>query len=290
MSRIKECFTSRFEGGSIVQVDFSQLEVVALAFLSGDEVLKGDIRDGVDMHCMSASFLYSKDYHAILHAYKSGDPTWTHRRKKAKAPGFLIQYGGSATTMAHSTGLTRSQCQVFIDNYYSRYKQVKLWQDDIAKSVLESRLPSAKFVGGVQAGMSVLKSITGRRYVFYEQEAPKFLKDRGTPLSFSPTQMKNYPVQGFATGDIVPLMIGKVYRWIKNNYPDVLMVNTIHDSIMFDVPPHIDIREFSISLAEATAFAPTIIEDTFGFEFDLPLPVDVEHGPSWAEVDRIVLT
>jgi len=42
MSRIKECFTTRFENGKIVNADFSQLEVVGLAILSLDRQLIDD--------------------------------------------------------------------------------------------------------------------------------------------------------------------------------------------------------------------------------------------------------
>ena len=43
MSRIKSCFRSRFLGGVLLEVDFSQLEVVGVALLSNDPVLKDDI-------------------------------------------------------------------------------------------------------------------------------------------------------------------------------------------------------------------------------------------------------
>jgi len=92
MSRIKECFVSRWgEHGSIVEVDFSQLEVIGLAHLSGDEVLTQDILDGKDMHCVNAAFLYNEDYDVIRKAYLDEDPLWVKRRGIAKGPGFLIQ-------------------------------------------------------------------------------------------------------------------------------------------------------------------------------------------------------
>jgi len=55
MSDIKLCFTSRFRNGLILEADFSQLEVVGLAVLSGDPVLKDDILSGRDMHRQRAA-------------------------------------------------------------------------------------------------------------------------------------------------------------------------------------------------------------------------------------------
>jgi len=62
MSKIKECFTSRFEGGKIVEFDYSQLEVIGLAVLSKDPQLMKDLRDGLDLHCVNTASLYQKDY------------------------------------------------------------------------------------------------------------------------------------------------------------------------------------------------------------------------------------
>ena len=58
MSRIKSCFRSRFPSGVLLEVDFSQLEVVGVALLSNDPVLKDDIRSGRDMHRRRAAQLF----------------------------------------------------------------------------------------------------------------------------------------------------------------------------------------------------------------------------------------
>jgi DNA polymerase I-like protein with 3'-5' exonuclease and polymerase domains len=47
---IKQIFTSRYDGGYIVEVDFNQLEVVALAHVTGDKQLIADISGGADIH------------------------------------------------------------------------------------------------------------------------------------------------------------------------------------------------------------------------------------------------
>ena len=81
MANIKDSIISRWEGGSILEADFSQLEIIALAYLSQDKQLYADINNGVDYHCRSASFLYSEPYDKIRQAYLDGDELWTKRRK-----------------------------------------------------------------------------------------------------------------------------------------------------------------------------------------------------------------
>ena len=88
MSSIKECFPSRWgEDGVIIEADFSQLEVVGCAIVSGDRAMKDDILDGIDFHSQSAAWLNPKyTYEEILKGYKNEDPYFTKLRKNAKAP------------------------------------------------------------------------------------------------------------------------------------------------------------------------------------------------------------
>jgi hypothetical protein len=48
---------------------------------------------------------------------------------------------------------------------------------------------------GLPAGVGYITSITGKRYVFYEEDAPNYVKRQtGRSTSFKPTKIKNYPV------------------------------------------------------------------------------------------------
>ena len=283
MSSIKNMFTSRFEGGTVIQFDYSQLEVIGLAWLSGDEQLKSDIRAGLDMHCMSASFAYDHTYEEIYREHKAGNGRFTKMRRDAKPLGFLVQYGGAAGLMAHQTGLPKKTCQQFIDRYYARYEGVKSWQDQVAADVLKNRKMSHHMVNGMSAGRSMISSPTGRRYTFIEQAAPEWM---GKKLSFSPTQMKNFMVQGFATGDVVPMMLGRVNRYLKNYHPEVCLINTTHDSLMLDVPPMgpLEYSQLVNGTKKLLESAPSVLNDVFGIDFDMKLPVDMESGDTWGSL------
>lgn len=92
MANIKECFVSRFgDDGFIVEADFSQLEVIGAAIISGDKNMAKDILDGIDSHCQSASWLNPQHtYEEILEGYHNEDPYFTKMRKNAKAPRFEL--------------------------------------------------------------------------------------------------------------------------------------------------------------------------------------------------------
>jgi DNA polymerase I-like protein with 3'-5' exonuclease and polymerase domains len=308
MSQIKECFTSRFPGGSIVEMDYGQLEVVGLAILSGSSRLKADLKSGIDMHCQNALDLFPKhlhDYDAWVKRYQAGDPETCKLRKIAKVFSFQLQYGAGAASMAEDQGVEKKLAQKFIDNYYARYPRVKEWQDENIEAVKQYAEPSGKYTEGrVPANKGYLHSPTGRTYEFTEYDAPEFMREKGILTSFSPTQIKNYPVQGFSTGDLVPLAVGKVMRYlIKYGLEDrILLINTIHDSILFDVPSFDDFGKAIIKgivlnlygvLRNLRAVLMSIYHDILvlwpDIDFDIPLHVDVETGNNWGNMKSLYL-
>ena len=274
MSDIKKFFTSRWEDGYIVECDFSQLEVAVLAYLSQDPQLMKDLKEGVDIHSINAQHLFGKNF-------------TDKQRKIAKSLSFQLQYGAGAKSMAESNSIDIKIAKQFIETYYSRYKEVKNWQDDIAERVKRNRSPSKKRTAANRpAGMSRIDSETGRVYTFTEYDAPDFMRDRGVDTSFSPTQMKNYPVQGLATGDIVPMIVGELLDVIKDDSSlasRALLVNTVHDSIVLDVQAEVleEAIETTIKVMES---APKLLRKNFGIDFNMPLPAEASYGRNWGEM------
>jgi len=296
MSDIKLCFESRYgSDGVIMEADFGQLEVVALAFLSGDKQLREDILNKVDIHSVNAAKLFKRHLPEFLSAKASGDPLTLNQRKLAKQLGFQLQYGAGAKSMADKNGISKAVAQRFIDNYYARYPGVKEWQDWVAKDVNTTRAinNSLRTEKGFPVGEGTYISITNRRYYFREFDNPFYDKNAtwktsNNPTNFSPTQLKNYPVQGFATGDIVPMMLGKVFRLLLPYRKDIKMINTVHDSLVFDCRIT-SAHTFGRLIKEELERAPQYLKEEFGIDFDLPLEVEVKVGPSWGELKKLDL-
>jgi len=282
---IKKCIKSRFENGMILEADYSQLEVIALAYLSQDSMLIQDIQHGIDLHCMSASFLTGKTYQYIKGRVEDGDTEWIKIRKQAKGPSFQLQYGAGMLSISQNCGITVEEAKKFIRNYYSRYEGVKRWQDNmIEEAKLKRHTTNERTSKGKPAGKAVLQSVTGRAYTFIETDSPDFIQTP-TGTSFSPTQLKNYPVQGLATGDIVPMMVGILYE--KFDSSDCRIINTVHDSILFDVNEDgTDFVKFKAKVIKAEMEkAPEYFNARFNPDvlFTLPLKANVTWGPSWGE-------
>jgi len=281
MANIKECFISRFLNGVIIEADYHQMEVAGVAVLSGDPTLKDDATNK-DMHCVNAALLSGDSYTAVHSNYINGDPRTKKLRTSAKGPGFLIQYGGGAATMAAQTGLSKAACKKFIKSYYARYPLLKKWQDANLLAVEASRVSSGKrSPEGLPLGRGFLRSKTGRLYSFLEGPAPEYAN---TPTSFKPTEIKNYPSQGFATGDIIGEMCGILFRKIRKTSMKghLLMINTVHDSLVFDCDILYATRAINF-IRRTLEDAPGYIKARFGIDFDVPLKIEIKVGPTWGD-------
>ena len=107
--------------------------------------------------------------------------------------------------------------------------------------------------------------------------------------SFSPTQIKNYQVQGFATADIVPLVLGKVYRWLRNSQYDgkALFINTIHDSLMLDCISENTAISVAKSVKVIMEEAVRYLKNEFNIDFNLPLKAEAEIGRTWNDMKKL---
>lgn len=280
MSDIKDMFVSRWRDGYILNLDFSQLEIIVLAILSGDEQLLDDIKSGKDMHRVRAAELFGIPESKV---------TKTQRRI-AKALSFQLQYGAGAPSMAAKNGVSKELAQRFIDNYYARYPQIKEYQKNTAILVEGARVTSGEHTpAGYPRGKSTVASPTGRRYTFLEYDAPDWARSKEP--RFSPTEMKNYFTQGTATGDFVALFRGQVYRAFTSNWSywqgRAVPINTVHDSVMFDCDTLTTAKELGIMLVRIAEQLPETIEQVWGIPIPLPLPVDLEVGKDWGHLEKL---
>jgi DNA polymerase I-like protein with 3'-5' exonuclease and polymerase domains len=274
---IKSAFISRFEEGKLVEADFKQLEMIALAFLSKDTQLMDDI-------CMG------RDMHTELYIDLFGRAPTKEQRKEVKPISFALVYGAGANKIADQSGLSVEFVRKFIGVFYTRYKGVARYHNEIVDFITVNGVHKGKKdTDGIPIKEFVLVSQTGRHYPFEQYTAPDFILARDPKAkTFSPTEIKNRPVQGLATADIVPLAVGRLYRRIYggNLQQYCRLINTVHDSIMADVAPT-HVLTIARIMREVLTATPAAIEQTWGFKFPLPLDVNVSQGPTWLDQQEI---
>lgn len=91
----------------------------------------------------------------------------------------------------------------------------------------------------------------------------------------------NYPVQSFATADIIPLTL--VLLWHKIKDMPAMLVNTIHDSVILEVDPICLDRIVETLLECFTEDIYAVIERLYGRRISVPLGVGIKAGTNWGE-------
>lgn len=264
---VKRAYISRFPNGKILELDYSQLEMVALAYLANDKQLIEDINNGRDMH--------RELYNGMYGRY----PT-DAERKPFKRFSFLLVYGGGVTTLMAQSGCDRATAKKFISTFYTRYKGVKQYHESIVKEANDKAVVS--YEEGVSGPQYTYyhPSPTGRHYVF-----KKYASDyKAGELTFSPTELKNWPIQGFATGDVVPMMVGILLRKLEEAglSHKALLVMTVHDSVLLDTEDEVCYDAACIA-KDTLEKAPLYLKQYFNIDFPCQLKVGVDVGTTWQD-------
>lgn len=291
-SDVRNLFISRFgESGRVIESDYSQLEVVCKAVLSGDKELMRKLKIGLCQHCDWLSqmpFGEGKSYEEIYRLCKiEHDPVWLEKRKRVKPITFGEAYGAGVKSLCESSGLDAETIQAAIAARKATYPDMYEYDEDNIAAVKMSRRPSSvRTEEGMQAGIGYLRTPTDTIYHFIEGDAPDWSRHKGIMTSFKPTTIKNYPSQGLG-GEIMQVQLGRLFRWLlKNNRFDdkVLLINTVHDCVWLDVH-----RAYIGVVPEVEAIledvSPYFTKHYPGVEWNTPFPVDTEVGPNFGELE-----
>ena len=234
---IRKVVDSRFEGGSILEVDFAQLEFRTAVFLAQDKQGMEDIKNKIDVHQYTAEIIGVS-------------------RQDAKAHTFKPLYGGTTGTEEEKR---------YYRKFAEKYKGIAAWHQQLQTEAIK---------------LKRLKLPTGREYAFpYAERMPW----GGSSYS---TQIKNYPVQGFATADIVPLACIKIYELMKEQKVKSLLINTVHDSIVADVYPDEE-AVMSKIFKQGTASVIPALKEYYGINFNVPLDTELKMGYNWLDIKEV---
>lgn len=112
------------ENGLVVHnchFDYSQMELVTLACMSGDENMIKAFADGKDIHKFVASLVFQKPEDEIS----------SSERRVAKTVGFSLIYGKSVQNVANDiTSGNVKRAQELFDTFYKSFPKIRNWMDD----------------------------------------------------------------------------------------------------------------------------------------------------------------
>jgi len=177
-------------------------------------------------------------------------------RQEAKAHTFAPLFG--------ATGYGRSKAeQAYYTHFVEKYDGIAAWHKKLGDEALR---------------FNKITNVSGRQYAFPDVQR----RSNGTPSHF--TMIKNYPVQGFATGDVVPVVLNEMHRRLDNMQS--CLVNTVHDSTVVDVHP--DEREQVIGIVnDLNEGLNDLVQNVYGIEMNVPLLLEAAIGPNWLDTTDV---
>lgn len=178
-------------------------------------------------------------------------------RQDAKTHTFKPLYGGMSGSIAE---------QKYYKEFLARYKGIKSWHNKILEKA---------------ASMKTLSLPTGRQYKF------PWAKVNTMGYVAGATKIKNYPVQGFATADIVPLATIKLHKKMVDNNMKSCIINEVHDSIVVDTHPD-EIEEMPYLISTAMLTVIVDLMEKYNYEFSVPLEVEVKQGKNWLDMNVVM--
>lgn len=246
-SKVKEMFTSRFGAdGRIIEVDYSALEVVMLAAMTGDDKLLGLLQAGTDMHCYRLAFKLGEDYATVKAIVKDESHpqhnSYKTMRTDIKPLSFADQYGASPEGLAFNTGCSIEFAREFQEAEAKLFPVSRGYRKVISDEVERTgAMPGSihrEMYDGGQWGVyrrGYFKAPSTTCYSFRQHKSWD-RESRQEVMAYKPTQMANYPFQGEA-GFMMSVSMGRICRWLlsKDWFDNqVCLINNVHDAAYLD--------------------------------------------------------
>ena len=290
-SEVKAMFVSRFgKDGKLGEIDYSQLEVVVMGLLSLDANLCRDLNNKVDFHCKRVALKNSVSYEFALDACKNEDHPeynkWKKERTKCKIFSFQRAYGAGAALIAAETGMDVEEVKALIESEDKEYPGVTKFNATVEREVTETSEPFHDGERGYRTfRRGTYQAVTGTTYSFRSYDAPDYLRRKGITDTFSPTEMKNYPVQGTG-GELVQMVLGQLWRWfVKNDFfgGKAYLVNTVHDCVWADCH-HTVLDRVVAGMVKIMQAIPHFLKHFFGINCPVGFPVEAEVGDNMLDL------
>jgi len=179
-------------------------------------------------------------------------------RQEAKAHTFAPLYGAS--------GFGRTQAEAeYYQQFTKKYSGIAKWHTSLASEALNT---------------GKITTPSGREFAF-----PDVQRRRNGSVTYF-TQIKNYPVQSFATADIVPISLIYIDKMLEVNKLNSCIVNTVHDSIVIDVHPNEKEKVLRI-ISRTNEVLTSLVNKRWNLDFNVPLLLEAKIGPNWLDTKDV---
>ena len=243
---LKPVFKARTEGWNLAEADESQLEYRAAVDMARDEAGAEDIRNKVDVHALTRDVMFP-------HWMDENKTVQDELRTAAKAYTFKPLYGGASGTDA---------AQAYFQAFKDKHKGITAWQERSIDEVLRTgklRIPSGLVFYWPDT------SITRSGYIT------------------NTTSICNYPVQNFATGELVLLALTLLWYKLQAEGLNTFICNTVHDSIIAEICPGEEQLYEKLAHESLTTDVVVLLKKLYNYDFITPLDAEIKIKPFWSD-------
>lgn len=240
--KIRSAFEST-EGWSLISADYSQIELVILAYLAHDEHMLEIFETGHDLHQETAAFIFSVPSNEVS----------PEQRRAAKSVNFGVLYGMSAFRLSNELKIPRSQADHFIQAYFERYHKVHAF--------IQNTAAQAEETGGVH-------TILGRwRPIRYITSLNKNEKASAQRMAI------NTIIQGSAA-DIIKKAMLNIDRALGQKKLRARLLLQVHDELIMEAP------EDEIAPCRNLLYQ-NMQQATLDLPIPMKIQIHVEDGKNW---------
>ena len=243
--KIRRAFVAA-KGRKLLSADYSQIELRVLAHIADIPQLKKAFEDGLDIHAMTASEMFSVPIEGM-------DPMV---RRRAKAINFGIIYGISAFGLANQLGIGRGEAKDYIDKYFDRFPDIRNYMEETKKTVHAN---------------GYVETIFGRRAHY-----PDINTKNPNMRNFYERAAINAPIQGSAA-DILRRAMLRMEDALDEAGLSAQMLLQVHDELIFELPEE--------EVGATTKVVKRIMENATMpvLALSVPLSVDARAADNWDE-------
>lgn len=201
-AQMRKFFTAD-EGKTLIDADYSQIELRVMAHLCGDENMTEAFTSGEDIHTSTAAQVFDMPLFMVT----------PEMRSAAKAVNFGIIYGIGAFSLAKDIGTSVAKAKKYIADYLAKYPKVNEFMETTVDNAIKEGYVTTMF---------------GRKRRIPElSSSNKMLQAAGKRIAM------NTPVQGTAA-DLIKIAMINVYNRLKAEKLNARLILQVHDELIIE--------------------------------------------------------
>ncbi|MDO8493290.1 MAG: DNA polymerase [bacterium] len=234
-------------GYKFVALDYSQIEMRVLAWLSGDSELIKIFKEGKDIHSAVASKVFGVPE----------DEVSKEMRRKAKVINFGIVYGMGVSSLRKNLNSTMEEAQTFYNNFFLQFPKIRDYFEKVKNEARKKGFTTTAY--------------GRRRYFPMINSSLPFVRAEAERMAV------NAPIQGTATADLIKIAMKKADTKLREAglHDSVYLLLQVHDELLYEIKDDKNLKK-----------TVDVIKEAMEKVDDLPIPISVNSyvGDNWGDI------